>query len=302
MVESVALVTLDELNAVSHEAFVELLGAVFEGSPWVAEGAWADRPFASVARLHARMCDVVARAPNERREALIASHPELAGREAEAGELSAASRDEQASASLDRLDPATLSRLRDLNDRYGNKFGFPCVLCVREHGTVENILAAMERRLDNTREQEIETCIREIGKIARLRLEELVAANPPGRSAIGTGYLTTHVLDTARGVPGAGMHIEFSRRVEGEWHPIGSVTTNADGRTDFPLLASGEMELGEYELLFDVGAYFSAYGVAVSDPPYLTQVPVRVTLADPDAHYHVPLIVAPWSYTTYRGS
>lgn len=115
------------------------------------------------------------------------------------------------------------------------------------------------------------------------------------------GYLTTHVLDTARGIPGVGMAIDLSRRDQGSWLPITRAITNADGRTDAPLLAPGELEPGEYELLFAVGSYFATHRLA-AEPPYLGDVPVRVTLGDPDAHYHVPLIVSPWSYTTYRGS
>lgn len=158
-----------------RDRFVDVFGAVFENASWVAGEAWESRPFSDLRQLHERMCEAVAAAPPEQRLALIVGHPELAGREAAAGELSDASADEQASARLDRLDPATLARLHDLNRRYRERFGFPCVLCVREHGSVENILAAMERRLGGDRETEIATCIDEIGRIARLRLEELIA-------------------------------------------------------------------------------------------------------------------------------
>lgn len=119
---------------------------------------------------------------------------------------------------------------------------------------------------------------------------------------MSVGYLTTHVLDTARGLPGDGMAVELSRRDGGGWLSIRRAVTNADGRTDAPLLAPGELEPGEYELLFAVGSYFARHRVTTTDVPYLADVPVRVTLGDPDAHYHVPLIVSPWSYTTYRGS
>ena len=115
--------------------------------------------------------------------------------------------------------------------------------------------------------------------------------------------LTTHVLDTSRGRPAAGLRIDFSR-LEADGRPwlLKSVTTNADGRIDAPLLGPGEMQAGRYELLFHVGAYFRSAGVVQTDPPFLDQVPVRFTIAEPAAHYHVPLLVSPYGYVTYRGS
>ena len=113
--------------------------------------------------------------------------------------------------------------------------------------------------------------------------------------------LTTHVLDTARGRPAAGVAITLAK-LDGEHREVlKTVRTNGDGRTDAPLLAEGELARGTYELLFDVGEYFAGYE-GVPDPPFLGAVPVRFGVADPAAHYHVPLIVSPWSYSTYRGS
>lgn len=114
------------------------------------------------------------------------------------------------------------------------------------------------------------------------------------------GRLTTHVLDTANGRPAAGVRIEL-RSVDGS-ETLATTTTNADGRTDRPLLEGGAMRPGRYELLFHVGAYFAGVGAAQDDPPFLDTVPLRFGIADPDGHYHVPLLVSPWSYATYRGS
>jgi hydroxyisourate hydrolase len=115
--------------------------------------------------------------------------------------------------------------------------------------------------------------------------------------------LTTHVLDTARGRPAAGLRIDLAAiGPDGRPRRVKTVTTNADGRTDTPLLAEGEMKPGRYELTFHVGAYFKAVGAAVTDPPFLEQIPVRFAITDPEGHYHVPLLVSPWSYATYRGS
>ena len=116
------------------------------------------------------------------------------------------------------------------------------------------------------------------------------------------GLLTTHVLDTARGTPGAAMKIEFYRLEPDGRSLLKSVVTNDDGRTDAPLLEGGDFTAGTYELVFHVGDYFRAVGEPISDPPFLDEVPIRVSLADTDSHYHVPLLASPWSYATYRGS
>ena len=113
--------------------------------------------------------------------------------------------------------------------------------------------------------------------------------------------LTTHVLDVARGRPASGMRIELARLHEGGREALKSVRTNEDGRTDAPLLGEGELAQGAYELLFDVGGYFAGYD-GVGEPPFLGLVPIRFGIADPSAHYHVPLLASPWSYSTYRGS
>jgi 5-hydroxyisourate hydrolase len=116
------------------------------------------------------------------------------------------------------------------------------------------------------------------------------------------GRLTTHVLDTVRGVPAAGVGIALFA-IEGEGRRLlARLRTNANGRTDTPLLEGAAMQIGPYELVFAVAAYFSATGAAMSDPPFLTDVPLRFTVADAAAHYHVPLLVSPWAYSTYRGS
>jgi 5-hydroxyisourate hydrolase len=115
--------------------------------------------------------------------------------------------------------------------------------------------------------------------------------------------LTTHVLDTMRGRPASGVAIELHALApDGGRALVASVRTNADGRTDAPLIAAAQARAGAFELSFHVGAYFRAAGVALADPPFLDIVPIRFAIADPQAHYHVPLVVTPWSYSTYRGS
>lgn len=113
-----------------------------------------------------------------------------------------------------------------------------------------------------------------------------------------SGFLTTHVLDTARGRPAAGMALELFRMEGSERRHLKTTTTNDDGRTDEPLLGRDEFAAGTYEIVFHVGAYFGEG----DDPPFLDHVPVRFGVSDPEAHYHVPLLTSPWAYSTYRGS
>ena len=115
------------------------------------------------------------------------------------------------------------------------------------------------------------------------------------------GKLTTHVLDTAQGKPGAGIQVEVYS-VTAERALIRRCRTNRDGRTNQPMLEKSEFGAGIWELVFHVGAYFMAQNLEQSDPPFLDEVIIRFGIADDDQHYHVPLLVSPWSYSTYRGS
>jgi 5-hydroxyisourate hydrolase len=118
------------------------------------------------------------------------------------------------------------------------------------------------------------------------------------------GHLTTHILDLAWGCPAANVHVELWRLdPSGGGHErLVATRTTADGRTEEPLLAGADFIAGDYELLFDIGEYFARQQSTTTHPPFLGQVPVRFSVADPSAHYHVPLLVTPWAYSTYRGS
>ncbi len=116
------------------------------------------------------------------------------------------------------------------------------------------------------------------------------------------GSLTTHVLDIAQGKPAAGVVIALFRMNGDEREPVHEVVTDKNGRTGEPLLRDAEFQAGTYELVFAIGAYFAGQDVLAGDPPFLDAVTVRFTVADPIAHYHVPMLATPWSYTTYRGS
>lgn len=120
--------------------------------------------------------------------------------------------------------------------------------------------------------------------------------------AAAKGFLTTHVLDTATGSPAANMEITLYRVSENGRQLIRTMRTNSDGRTDSPILPAGEFVPGLYELVFQAGAYLDSIGAAGSDPRFLDEIPIRFGISDPESHYHVPLLVSPFGYSTYRGS
>ena len=117
------------------------------------------------------------------------------------------------------------------------------------------------------------------------------------------GRLSTHVLDTHSGKPAAGISVVLTELSDlGEARVVARAVTNSDGRTDQPLIGGRPVPIGRYELMFAVGTYFAGRGVSLSDPPFLDQIPLRFSVSDPEGHLHVPLLVTPWSYATYRGS
>jgi 2-oxo-4-hydroxy-4-carboxy-5-ureidoimidazoline decarboxylase len=287
--------TLDAVNAFDRSAFLFAFGGIYEHSPWVAERAFPAHPFASVTALAGAMSAAVAAASEAEQLTLLRAHPDLAGRAAIAGQLTAASTAEQARAGLDKLTAAEMDRFRNSNAAYQTRFGFPFIIAVRHWGKA-HVLAAFDRRLENSREQELHTALAEVDKIAFMRLLEQVQPAPTGR-------LSTHVLDTARGRPAAGVPITLWRiGPAGERQEIKHGRTNADGRLDTPALAGAEMEAGRYELVFEAGEYFLAHGLETTAPAFLDRIPLSFAIANPEAHYHVPLLLSPWSYSTYRGS
>jgi 2-oxo-4-hydroxy-4-carboxy-5-ureidoimidazoline decarboxylase len=165
--------TLAELNASDRDAFVGALGHLFEHSPWVAAETHALGPFTSLDVLHGALCATMRAASADRQLALIRAHPDLAGRLARAGQLTADSTKEQAAAGLDRLSPEEAQEIQRLNGAYKARFGFPFIICARLNAKAL-ILAAMRARSGSTPEEEHSTALGEIAKIARLRLNEAV--------------------------------------------------------------------------------------------------------------------------------
>ncbi|MBI1777341.1 MAG: 2-oxo-4-hydroxy-4-carboxy-5-ureidoimidazoline decarboxylase [Proteobacteria bacterium] len=292
-------VSLTTLNALSVADLSQHLGNVYEHAPWVAAAAAAARPFATTVALHQAMSAAIHQASEAERLAFVRGHPDLAGKAARTGALTADSTGEQASAGLDQLGEAEFAAFHRLNDAYRAKFGFPFIICVRRH-TRASILASFEKRLAHAPATELATALDEIDRIAALRLDALVTGE--GRLNLA-GRLSTHVLDTLAGRSAAGLAIELRElSASGGDRLVARAVTNEDGRTDAPLIAGRPVPIGRYELAFAVGDYFADRGVRVADPPFLDIVPIRFSVAEAEGRYHVPLLITPWSYSTYRGS
>lgn len=323
-----------ELSALPCADFVAAIGSVYEKSPWIAERAHAAGPFDSLDKLRAALKVVVDTATQEEQLALLRAHPDLAGKAALAGELTCESTEEQARAGLGSLTADEMARFVALNGTYKERFSFPFILAVR-NANKATIFQSFERRVHNTASAELAECLTQVHKIAWMRLRMLVTPNP-------TGFLTCHVLDTARGCPAAGMAISLRRLDDatGGYVLLSSHVTNSDGRLDGgPALKGTAFKEGKYEWTFvswhtsvergsfthtlstltrkprsaqgpsstlaspqGVGDYFAAAGVPTAGTPFLGEVPLRFGIDDPEAHYHVPLLCSPWSYSTYRGS
>ena len=290
---------LSDLNHCSKDDFVAALANIFEHSPWVAEAAAALRPFAGIGALFAAMTTAVDRAPDDMQLALIKAHPDLADRTQRASGLTAESSAEQDSVGLDQLSEAEYDAFARANRAYRAKFGFPYIVCVRRH-TRDSILRDFERRLPSDAKAEMRTSIVEIGRIAALRLDQFVVSED--RLPVH-GRLSTHVLDTHSGRPAAGISIQLTELSDlGKSRVVARAITNSDGRTDQPLIGGRPVPIGRYEVLFSVCDYFAGRDVPMSDPPFLDKIPLRFSVSEPEGHLHVPLLVTPWSYATYRGS
>jgi 2-oxo-4-hydroxy-4-carboxy-5-ureidoimidazoline decarboxylase len=285
-----APLTLSGLNSLPVPSFVAALDEVFEHAPWVAEAAASGRPYPTVAALHDAMMQAVRQAAAERQSTFIGGHPELGSR-VQRAELTEHSQAEQGGLGLDQLSAGEFERFNRLNADYREKFGIPFIVCVRRH-TRDSILRQFERRLEHDARSERAAALHEIGLITRLRLVALV--DGPG-VPVTTGRLSTHVLDTVAGRPAPGVKITLHEVGASARALLKDVVTNADGRTDAPLISGEPLRIGTYELTFHMGDYFGKAG-------FIDVVPIRFSIAEPEGHYHVPLLVTPWSYTTYRGS
>ncbi len=166
-------INLNALNEMDCAQFTDMLGDVFEHSPWIAEESSHRRPFTDIDQLHQAMVQVVQHASQAEQLALLRAHPELAGQEARKGELTDASTGEQASAGLNALSAEEMARIAQLNTQYRKKFGFPFIIAVRNH-TKQSIFEQWERRLTNNQDAELSACLEQVFIIARIRLDAML--------------------------------------------------------------------------------------------------------------------------------
>lgn len=290
--------SLDAINAMDDVAFVAALGDVFEHAPWAAERAAMLRPFASVTDLHMAMFNAVRGQNPSARLAFFNNHPDLGGAMARARAMTTTSNAEQSGLGLDRLDEARFANFQEMNSSYRARFGFPFILCVRRH-TRASVLRSFARRLKRDLASERDAAMHEIFLITRLRVADRVTG--PGMPAVH-GRLSTHVLDTTTGLPAPDVAVALYEIDTETALPLVKATTNTDGRTEAPLLSGAPLRIGHYELRFDIRDHFARAKARLTDPPYFDTIPIRFAIAEPEGHYHVPLLASPWSYTTYRSS
>ena len=278
----------------SRGEIAALLGDVFEHAPEVGEAIAGQAPFASVTALHAALLGEIDRWPADRVFRFLNNHPDLAAPAQRREPLTPDSAREQAGVGLDRMTPEQAKRLAEWNIKYRARFGFPFIICALRHSR-DSIIAEFARRQEGTSSNELRNALTEIGRISALRLARKVTGVGLPRVH---GALSTHILDTANGVPAAGIPIELYVLGEGTNELVARTVSNRDGRTDVPLIAGRPVPNGTYELCFDLTSHLASS----ERKPLLGVVPIRFTTNEPEAHYHIPLLFTPWSYTTYRGS
>lgn len=286
MAEKRGLTDLDTLNTLSAADFVAALDGVFEHAPWVAARVAGDRPFPTVTAVHDALVQAVEMAPVEEIVLFLGAHPELSAR-ALPPDLTAESTAEQAGLSMAGATGA--ADLPALNHAYRDRFGIPFIVCVARH-TPENILRVLTTRLDGNPAQERAAALAEVRHITRLRL--VARLSGPAMPAT-IGHLSTHVLDTSIGRPAAGLVVTLQQ----EGRVLSTVTTDADGRTS-PLLPPGPLRQGHHTLNFATGAYFAG----LANKTLYATIPIPFLITEPEGRYHIPLLVAPFGYSTYRGS
>ena len=283
------MITLAALNAASPASAAAMLDGVAEDAPWVIERALTAQPFATVTALYDAILHAIQTASLAEQLTLLDGYPELAGTAALRGTMGAHSTVEQAGAGLGHQPDEGLIAL---NAAYRARFGFPFILCIRRH-TRPSLMTNFHRRLNASVDDELRTALQEVGYIVRLRLVERITG--PGLPA-AYGHLSTHVLDTARARPGAGIAVELWEHGDVP-HLLTSAVTNANGRTDQPLVFGQPLRVGTYELRFAVSAYLGEGG-----PDFLDVIPARFRVTEPEGRYHIPLLLSPGAYSIYRGS
>lgn len=316
------------LSLPTAEEFLTYLGGIYEKSPAfvhqfydenlcpVANDALtiqaAQSRITNVKILFDEIREYVKRSPPDNQLELLRSHPDLCLKLDEidqAGtQITEESRKEQGRAGLSTLTPEERQNFTKWNEAYRAKFDIPFILAVR-NASKHTVLSALQGRLFNpntSQQEEIAHALFQVDKIAFMRLLEKVTYKQGTENSGHGGFLTCHVLDTANGVPAAGMRIELYKYNDAgdEKKLIKTFITNSDGRlTGGAALCGCEFVVGQYQWIFYVGDYFAGFASSrISGTPFLDVVPLNFGLDDPTDHYHVPLLCSPWSYSTYRGS
>ena len=294
------------LEGESKDTVLSVLGGIYEHSPWVAETLYESKiascgagnaTIKNVRHLFDAMSAIVDDASQEQKMELVRAHPDLAAKVEKLSTLTRESQEEQSRAGLGTLTEEERTKFLALNEAYRAKFGFPFILAVR-NASKHTVLAAIEGRIGNSAEVEFATALAQVHKIAWMRLLAAIDTPEP------TGFLTCHVLDTANGCPAANMRVQLHRLSPPESAGlVAEFVTNDDGRLPGgPALKGKDFQVGVYQWTFFVGDYFARKGTYISGTPFLDEVPIRFGIDDPTEHYHVPLLVSPWSFSTYRGS
>jgi hydroxyisourate hydrolase len=220
----------------------------------------------------------------------FAAHPHIG--ELRAGTSNTAGWEQQEQAGARSAPKEITERLVARNRQYETRFGYIFIVCATGK-TVEEMLAIIEDRLQNDSREELRIAAEEQRQITRLRVGKLLDADPHGHHMI-----TTHVLDTARGEPAVGMTIILEIRQASAWSPVGRGTTDEDGRVS-TLTDDRELAPGTYRLTFDTGTYHREQGISL---PFFPEAKITFNVRDIDEHYHVPLLLSPFGYSTYRGT
>jgi 5-hydroxyisourate hydrolase / 2-oxo-4-hydroxy-4-carboxy-5-ureidoimidazoline decarboxylase len=216
--------------------------------------------------------------------------PKLADVDSSEGGLVDWEREEQSGAR--QADADALRRLAEGNGRYEARFGYIFIVCATGK-SVDEMLEMLEARLKNDPHEELRIAAEEQRQITRLRLGKLLDEETGARHMI-----TTHVLDTARGGPAVGITVILELRHHSEWSPIGRGATDESGRVT-SLTTDKELVPGTYRLTFDTGTYHRDQGISL---PFFPEAKITFYVRDPDEHYHVPLLLSPFGYSTYRGT
>jgi 2-oxo-4-hydroxy-4-carboxy-5-ureidoimidazoline decarboxylase len=287
-------VSLDAVNRMDKAAFVQTFGDVYELSPWVAETAYAKRPFATVTALHQALVDAFVNAPRERQLKFFHDLSDIGDKAAKAEAVTAQSRSEQAVSGVDVLGPEDQALLEALNKAYRAKFDMAFTICVRRN-TKATLFSEFMRRLRGSLDEELALELHEQFFITRLRVAEQVSG--PGSPRI-YGDVSAHMINSVIGRPAEGVAVEIRELWGDRSFKVGAATTNADGRAT--LMQGKPLPIGRYELRFSVGDYFRKMGATTGEQkPFLDIVPTRFYIASSENSYHLPLIATPFGYSIH---